>query len=78
MPSERTRALIAAVELLRELRYHADTLPGMRDQLMGVLRHLPEARAIALEAERQLKQQQDSGRLSWLLPVDYYERSRDV
>lgn len=75
MPHERTRALIAAVEFLRELRYHADTPPGMRDQLIGILRHLPEPRAIALEAERQLRQQLESKKLSWLLPADYYERS---
>ena len=74
MPSERTRALMAAAELLQELRSGTDTPDAIRAQAISVLRHFPEARSIELEAKRQLRRQQEGTKESWLLPVDYYER----
>lgn len=41
MAHERTTALVNAVEFLRELRYASDTPVGMREKLIGILRHLP-------------------------------------
>lgn len=76
MPSERTRALVAAVEFLRELQSQADLPKSLLDQLVGILRHLPEARSIELEAKRQLHRQESSGESSWLLPVNYYDMPR--
>lgn len=67
MPHERTKALINAVEFLRELRYATDTPASMRDQLVGILRHLPTARAIELEA---LRQSSERGQVAWLLPIE--------
>lgn len=75
MPSERTRALMAAVEFLEELRFSADTPAAIRAQAISVLRHFPNANSIGLEAKRQLRRQQEDTRQAWLLPVDYYERS---
>jgi hypothetical protein len=43
MPSERTRALMAAAELLQELRSGTDTPDAIRAQAISVLRHFPEA-----------------------------------
>jgi|GEM_PF-7054447 len=76
MPSERTRALMSAAEFLQELRCSTDTPAAIRAQAISVLRHFPEARSIGQEAERQLHRQQESGKSSWLLPVDYYERPK--
>lgn len=76
MPSERTRALMAAAELLQELRSGTDTPDAIRAQAISVLRHFPEARSIELEAKRQLQRQQESGKSSRLLPVDHYERPK--
>ncbi len=69
MPHERTKALIAAVEFLRDLHCAPETTADMRDQLVGILRHLPEARAIELEAKRQ---RHERGQSAWLLPPDFY------
>lgn len=71
MAHERTRALVNAVELLRELRYADDTPVSIREKLIGILRHLPEASAIELEAKRQFH---DREKTAWLLPTDFYER----
>lgn len=71
MAHERTRALINAVEFLRELRANDETPAGMREELIGILRHLPEARAIELEAKRQFH---DRGKTAWLLPTDIHQR----
>lgn len=54
MPNERTRALINAVGFLRDLHCAPETPAGMRDQLVGILRHLPEGRAIELEASAKI------------------------
>jgi len=67
MPHERTRSLVNAMEFLRELRYAADTPASMREQLIGILRHLPTARAIELEA---LRQSAERGQAAWLLPME--------
>ena len=74
MPSERTRALVWAAEFLQELRSGSDTPAAIREQAIRVLRHFPESRSIEQEAERQLHRQQESGKSSWLLPVDYHDR----
>lgn len=76
MPHERTRSLMDAVEFLRELQCLDDLPKGVRDQLVGILRHLPEARAIELEAKRQLHRQEKNGESSWLLPTNYYDLPR--
>lgn len=76
MPSERTRALMSAAEFLQELRLGTDTPAAIRAQAISVLRHFPEACSIEQEAERQLHRQQESGKSSWLLPVDYYGRPK--
>ncbi len=76
MPSERTRALIWAAEFLQELRSGSETPAAIREQAIRVLRHFPEARSIEQEAKRQLQRQQESGKSSWLLPVDHYERPK--
>lgn len=78
MPSERTRALIWAAEFLQELRSAPDTPAAIREQAIRVLRHFPEARSIEQEAERQLRRQQEGTKEAWLLPVDYYERSKST
>lgn len=41
-------------------------------------RYFGEIRNEGSEAERQLRRQQESGKSSWLLPVDYYERSKST
>lgn len=76
MPSERTRALLAAAEFLQELRLGTDTPDAIRAQAISVLRHFPAARSIEQEAERQLRRQQDVTKEAWLLPVDYYEQPK--
>ncbi len=76
MPSERTMALIWAAEFLQELRFGADTPHAIRAQAIGLLRHFPAATSIEQEAERQLRRQQEVTKEAWLLPVDYYERSK--
>lgn len=76
MPNERTRALMSAAEFLQELRSGTDTPDAIRAQAISVLRHFPAARSIEQEAERQLRRQQEVTKEAWLLPVDYYERSR--
>lgn len=76
MPSEKTRALIWAAEFLQELRSGTDTPAAIREQAIRVLRHFPEARSIEQEVVRQLHRRQESGKSSWLLPVDYYERPK--
>ena len=76
MPSERTRALLAAAEFLQELRCGTDTPAAIRAQTVSVLRHFPNASSVELEAKRQLQRQQEGGKSSWLLPVDYYERPK--
>ena len=76
MPSERTRALILAADFLHELRSGSDTPDAIREQTIRVLRHFPETHSIEQEAERQLHRQQESGKSSWLLPVDYYDRPK--
>lgn len=81
MGNERTRALVHAVEFLRELHCAADTPAEMRQRVHGILRHLPEPRAIELEAKRQFYER-GRGPAAWLLPtdiydkLDFYERSR--
>lgn len=74
MPTERTRALMAAAEFLEELRLSEDTPAAIRAQAISVLRHFPNGRSIALEAKLQLRGQQQGSKDAWLLPVDYYER----
>jgi hypothetical protein len=76
MPSERTRALISAVEFLQELRSGTDTPDAIRAQAISVLRHFPAVSSIELEAKRQLRRQQEGTKEAWLLPVDYYERPK--
>ncbi|MDO8455310.1 MAG: BPSL0761 family protein [Burkholderiaceae bacterium] len=71
MAHERTKALINAVEFLRELRAANEAPADMREKLIGILRHLPEASAIELEAKRQFR---DRGKAAWLLPTDIYHR----
>lgn len=76
MPSERTRALMSAAEFLQELRLGTDTPAAIREQAISVLRHFPAASSIGHEAERQLRRQQEGAKEAWLLPVDYYARSK--
>lgn len=76
MPSERTRALISAVEFLQELRSGPDTPDAIRVKAISVLCHFPEARSIELEGKRQMRRQQEGTKETWLFPVDYYERSK--
>lgn len=78
MPSERTRALMAAAEFLQELRCGTDTPDAIRVRAISVLRHFPAASSIEQEAERQLRRQQEVTREAWLLPVDYYERPKST
>lgn len=78
MPNERTRSLISVAEFLQELRFGAATPDALREQAIRILRHYPEVPSIELEAKRQLKLQQESGRSSWLLPVDYDEQGKNA
>jgi hypothetical protein len=51
-PSERTRVLLQAGELLRELRTGQLTIEEAQRQALVVLRHYPDAYAIGLLALR--------------------------
>ena len=74
IPSERTRALILAEALLRELSLKNDVPESVRSKVVGVLRHFPSKNDIEFEAEYQMKTRQDVLKQAWLLPVDYYDR----
>jgi hypothetical protein len=78
MPNERTRALIWAAEFLQELSSGTDTPDAIRAQAISVLRHFPTVRSIEQEAERQLRRQQEVTKEAWLLPFDYYARSKST
>ena len=76
MPSERTRALISAYQLLTELQYGDDTPPAIRSRAISVLRHYPSEDSIKREAEWQMENDCPGKLEDWLLPVDYYDRKK--
>lgn len=76
MPSERTRALIMASELLLELQYGDDTPPAIRSRAISVLRHYPSEDSIKREAEWQMDNESPGKLEDWLLPVDFYDLKR--
>ena len=78
IPSERTRALIWAAQFLQKLSFSADTPAAIRENAIDVLRHFPSASDIELEAEYQLTRQHEFFKQAWLLPLDYYRRSKSA
>ena len=76
MPSERTRALIAASAFLNDLQSDQDAPQAIRERAMSILRHYPSESSITDEAKWQDEYDDCVHLEPWLLPVDYYDRKK--